>query len=248
MINQGMYVIHLHREEWGVGKVLEGRHGTTLRLWFEMGGEKRIGSGYHDMLRQVPTPLAFHVPSGDISPPRAVSGDKFNRDYFQGRWEFTFSRREREQFRSGVLVRQWAEQYPFLFGPEEVAAALSSSGKRSGSFFEWVSAVRLYEAQGYYSLVRDYASSLQSGKKGVVSELCGKVATGFMAAAPAKMQFPALLVYRPDLSEWFFCDVKGPGDIVRKSEGIFFPRLAEETGVGIFLITLSLSQGAIGLG
>lgn len=241
MISQGMFVIHLRRQEWGVGKVLEGRPGTSLRLWFEMGGEKKISAEYHDMLRQVATPRVFHVPSVNSSPPNSVSGDRFYRDYFVGKWEFTFSRREREQFRSGYLIRQWAEQYPFLFGPEEVSAALSSSGKRTGSFFEWVSAVRLYEARGYYSLLRDYAPSSQNGKHEFVGKLCGKVVTGFMAAAPAKTQFPDLLVYTPDLSEWYFCDVKGPGDIVRKSEETFFPRLADGTGAGIYLLTLSLS-------
>jgi hypothetical protein len=241
MINQGMYVTHLHRKEWGVGKVLEGHSGTTLRLWFELGGERKIGSEYHGMLQQVSAPQSFHVPSVKSSPPRTAAADKFQREYFNGRWEFTFSRPERERFKAGHLVRQWSEQYPFLFGPEDVEAALVPQAKGPGCFFEWASAVRLYEARGYYSLIRDYASPLQRRKQELVTTLCGEDSAGFMAEAGAKAQFPDLLVYTPDHSEWFFCDVKGPGDTVRKSEETFFPKLAATTGAGIFLVTLSLS-------
>jgi hypothetical protein len=241
MINQGMYVRHLHRSEWGVGKVLEGHPGTMLRLWFESGGERKIGSEYHGMLQQVSAPQSFHVPSVKSSPPKASAADKFQRDYFNGRWEFTFSRQERTRFKAGHLVRQWAEQYPFLFGPEDVEVALAHDGKGSGVFFEWVSAVRLYETRGYYCAMKDYASPLQHSKHEIVRTLCGEEAAVFMAEADAKSQFPDLLVYTPDHSEWFFCEVKGPGDTVRKSEETFFPKLAERTAAGIFLVTLSLA-------
>jgi len=235
-----MYVTHLHRKEWGVGKVLEGRSGTTLRLWFEQGGEKKIGSEYHGMLQRVAAPQSFHVPSVKSSPPKTAAADKFHREYFSGRWEFTYSRAERERFKAGHLVRQWAEQYPFLFGPEDLETASVPQAKGAGPFFEWAAAVRLYETRGYHSLLKDYASPLSPRKQELARTLCGEESAGFMEAAAAKSQFPDLLVFTPDHSEWFFCEVKGPGDIVRKSEETFFPTLAGKTGAGIFLVTLSL--------
>lgn len=239
-ITPGMYVTHIHRTEWGVGKVLEGRTGTALRLWFEMGGEKKIGADYHDMLQESPIPLSFHVPSTTSSPLKKAMADKFHREYFSGRWEFTFSRGERERFTAGHLIRQWAAKFPFLFDDQDVDRALASQTKGRGRFFEWAAAVRLFEARGYHCLVKDYASPLDPRKQELVRQLAGEELAGSLTDATGKALFPDLLVYTPDHSEWFFCEVKAPGDVVRKAEETAFPALAEKTLKPIYLVTLSL--------
>lgn len=231
-----MYVTHLHRQEWGVGKVLEGTAGTALRLWFELGGERKIGVDYHGMLQEAAAPMSFQVPTVTSTPPKKQALDKFHREYYAGRWEFTFSSHERARFKSGHLVQLWAERYPFLFDAEDVEQALAPPAKGSKILFAWAAAVRLYEARGYYSLLK-YSSSVNPRKVELLSKL---VAEGVIDEASPKAPVPDLLVYTPDLSESFFCAIKGPGDVVRKTEDTAFPSLSERTKKPIYLVTLSL--------
>ncbi len=47
-----------------------------------------------------------------------------------------------------------------------------------------------------------------------------------------------LLMYAPDMSDWFFCEVKGPGDRLRSEQMSKFEALAEVSGEPVRLMHL----------
>jgi hypothetical protein len=49
---------------------------------------------------------------------------------------------------------------------------------------------------------------------------------------------PDLLVYKPDLSDFYFCEVKGPRDRVRSVQAGFFRKLEERLGRPVHLAML----------
>ena len=44
------------------------------------------------------------------------------------------------------------------------------------------------------------------------------------------LQAPDLLMYAPDYSDWFFCEVKGPTDRLRSEQREYFEAIAELCG------------------
>ena len=57
-------------------------------------------------------------------------------------------------------------------------------------------------------------------------------------AENGRAQPPDLLMYAQDLSDWFFCEVKGPGDRLRAEQLSKFEALAETSGKAVRLLHL----------
>jgi hypothetical protein len=55
-------------------------------------------------------------------------------------------------------------------------------------------------------------------------------------------QCPDLLVYTPDRSEWFFCEVKGPQDKLRGKQIDFFQELERVSGKRIKVVNFKCAQ------
>ena len=70
---------------------------------------------------------------------------------------FTFHAAQREKFRTDRLAEEWREKYPLLFEDEDLAL-LRTAHQRMFHFFEGLSAILLYEATGYRSLVESYTA------------------------------------------------------------------------------------------
>jgi hypothetical protein len=51
-------------------------------------------------------------------------------------------------------------------------------------------------------------------------------------------QPPDLLMCAPDRSDYFFCEVKGPGDRLRSAQRAFFDALSEVSGKPIHMVRL----------
>jgi hypothetical protein len=144
---------------------------------------------------------------------------------------FVFCKSQRDRFRSGQLVREWRERYPKLFDKDDERVLLTDH-QRLYNFYEWLAAVLIFESMGYLSLVAKYTAKSHSLKHAPLrNSLPSIVADWVFTNEPGQ---PDLFVYSTDHKDWFFCEVKGPGDRMRlnqeKWKADFEAKLREQTG------------------
>jgi hypothetical protein len=128
---------------------------------------------------------------------------------------FTFHASQRERFRDGTLIEHWSTRYPELFDADDIRL-LETEHQRQYHFFEWLSAVLLFEATGYLSLVEGYTAKTHTAKRSRFAEVVGREM--FSWANDNQSGQPDLFVYRPGSDDWFFCEVKGGADRVRDNQ------------------------------
>lgn len=140
-------------------------------------------------------------------------------------------------FKNKLLVKEWANTYPFLFDEKDLSTALNQA-ERGYHFFEWLAAILLYHTEGLYSLVEKYQFKKHERKKDILSELTTNDVIEYMRSHPehGKTQCPDLLVYKPDSSDWFFLEVKSSSDKLSENQMEFFKALAEKSGKSVELI------------
>jgi len=144
-----------------------------------------------------------------------------------------FSEEDREQFRSGQLRDEWAEKYPQLFDEDDVRIARTQAHYH---FYEWFAAVHYYRGKGYLSLVEQYQFPLHQGKRLIITRLMSPDLIRFIETGSA--QAPDLLVYAPDYSDWYFCEVKGPGDRLSSKQTRWFLDLEAQSGKEVVVLYL----------
>jgi hypothetical protein len=144
---------------------------------------------------------------------------------------FPFSLDQREHFRTGELWRMWVEQYPMLFDADDRQLALGQA-HMGYHFYEWLAAILLHHATGYHALVGKYQFAKHSRKQEVVGALLpeGVRAVLHDVLTYGHTQGPDLLMFAPDYSAFFFCEVKGPKDSLKPAPRILFEALAKATG------------------
>lgn len=156
----------------------------------------------------------------------------------------------RERFQSGAGVRDWYEQFRgILFDGDDLRLAESQP---SYHFYEWLGAVVMHQATGYRCLLQKYQFAAHPHKQETLARLIpatlaaifdGQVARG---EGGNRMQGPDLLMYAPDESAFFFCEVKGPNDDLRPKQIRFFESVAEATGQRIELLRFyPFAHGAV---
>lgn len=152
-----------------------------------------------------------------------------------------YAQQQHTRFREAELLEAWAHAYPFLFDALDIANARSQA-KHGYHFVEWLSAIHLFHTHGLFSLQSKYLYKKHVAKGDVVDQLASPEVLAFLRTLTSTEYFqsPDLLSYRPDLSEWFFVEVKGPKDRMRDSQVEFFERLQEGCGVPIKLVSLSM--------
>lgn len=111
-------------------------------------------------------------------------------------------------------------------------------------FHEWLGAVLLHESTGYLALVEQYEFPVHKRKFEILRRLGSDDLLRLIAdrATWGGVQCPDLLVYSPDLSGWFFCEVKGPGDKIRDVQRQYFEAIGRVSGKDIALLTLRLGK------
>lgn len=119
--------------------------------------------------------------------------------------------RQRKRFRSGELPAEWARRYPELFDEDDLRLAANRSDYH---FYEWLGAVVIFSTTGYLGLVEKYEFRAHPRKVRIVEDMIS--AEALRAIRGGGTQCPDLLVYAPDRSDWFFCEVKGVGDRLRR--------------------------------
>lgn len=144
----------------------------------------------------------------------------------------------KQTFRDG-LWREWAERYPHLFDEEDVRLA-GTQATHGSHFHEWLGAIVLHQTTGYLSLVEKYQFSPHTRKQEMFRALapkavCDEVLGRSIGAGP---QCPDLVMYHPDLSDWFFCEVKGPRDTLRDEQIEFFAQLSSLSGRPVYCLSL----------
>lgn len=131
------------------------------------------------------------------------------------------------QFRTEELYSQWAVNYPMLFDKDDLRIA-NSQAEMGYHYYEWLSAILIFHSFGKYSLVEQYQFNNHRQKNEKLTRLTKSDVIDFMRFHPefGDVQCPDLLVYEPDYSEWFFCEVKSPKDRMREPQSEFFLALS----------------------
>jgi len=142
-----------------------------------------------------------------------------------------FTEEQRKRFRSGELVKEWAQIYKEIFDKDDKRL---KSNQNSYHFFEWLAAIVIYNSTGYLSLVEKYQFKKHERKQKILKrlfscEIITKICSG-------RVQNPDLLCYRPDFKDWFFCEVKGLPDKIRPSQSERFHELERLTGKKVYLV------------
>ena len=145
-------------------------------------------------------------------------------------------------WKNGRLWRHWADKYTEIFDDDDrrIAASQCRFGRH---FHEWLTAITLFKQFGLFSLVEKYNCFCHLRKQEFLKHF-GKTNLQLLPTILANKarrgpQCPDLLVFEPDRSWWFFCEVKGQGDKHRDSQIEWFNELQRATKVPIALITLS---------
>ena len=141
-------------------------------------------------------------------------------------YEIDFSVEDRERFRSGELARDWAERFPQLFGEAELRLALNQPKYH---FYEWLTAIHLFSDHGYLSLIEKYHFKGHPEAYARFQRITSPEIVDLLSGGGPgpRTQGPDLLTFRPDFSEWFFVEVKGPQDYVSNSQAELFHRLGQ---------------------
>lgn len=141
---------------------------------------------------------------------------------FYGKFEVGLA--ERESFINGPLRKTWFEKYPTLFDELDYSQAIHQPNYH---FYEWRAAILLYETTGNLSMLGKYQYPKHKRKREILSRLVDPQVFDLVINSKKlyHVQCPDLLVYTPDLSDYFFCEVKGCTDRIRKEQLILFDEL-----------------------
>ena len=129
---------------------------------------------------------------------------------------FTYHSAQRDRFRSGSLADEWAARYPMIFDQADRELV---KNQPTYHFFEWLSAVLLYEATGLLILVESYTVSTHPKKREKLQEIVGTDIFSWLAEKESGQ--PDLFAFRPGTEEWFFCEVKGGPDKERDNQRVW---------------------------
>lgn len=146
-----------------------------------------------------------------------------------------FEPAQRAEFAAGPLRQRWRREYPQLFDPQD---AVLAEHQPAYHFYEWLAAIILHHATGYRGLVGKYQFDNHPRKRAIVAKLLGPAVRDLLDARTTwgRTQGPDLLMYAPDLSDWFFCEAKGPRDTLSDRQRAFFSALAKASGRAIRLV------------
>jgi hypothetical protein len=147
---------------------------------------------------------------------------------------------QRERFISGKLWQEWYSKYPNLFDIDDVRLA-ESQAKLGYHFYEWLAAIMLYHTTGYLSLIEQYQCKNHKRKQEIIRQINSQSLSKAISyrSDNKNIQCPDLLVYTADLSDWFFCEVKGE-DKLSYAQKIHFQAFADLIGKPIRLIQFKL--------
>jgi hypothetical protein len=155
---------------------------------------------------------------------------------FPVRAKFFSCEQLRQRWTKGQLAAEYANSYPQLFDDQDLQIAKKQPEQH---FHEWLCAVLLYHTGGWLSLVEQYGYKSHLRKRQVLESLVAEKKVRdclYERGKGACVQNPDLFVYKPDLSEWFLCEVKGPRDQLHDTQVAAFLDIREHIDREIYLI------------
>jgi hypothetical protein len=153
---------------------------------------------------------------------------------------------QRARWQSGQLAQEWRTRFPDLFDDDDLRIAASQPGVH---FYEWLGAIVLHHTTGYLSLVEKYEFAAHARKQQIVDQLLPpSVRDVLRDRSQGRAQAPDLLMYAEDLSDWFFCEVKGPRDRLRDEQVRKFGLLADLTARPVRLLEFNLDRASPAIG
>jgi len=154
---------------------------------------------------------------------------------------FFYSKKQRTRFKRRELLNEWYEQYRQIFDEDDLRITVNQTDRH---FFEWLSAILIYQSTGYLSLVEKYQYKRHQRKNRILEMF---VDSGQITAELydlimnrkkygfGRSQCPDLFVYLPDGSDWHFCEAKGE-DAITTSQMKYFEKLSEVSRKKIHLM------------
>lgn len=150
---------------------------------------------------------------------------------------FPVTQAQRERYKCGELWLQWFKDYPNIFHESDQKVA-ENDGHRGVGFYESLAAILIYNLTGYVSLVDYYQYRPHARKNEIFRQLVGDELAD--SAYQTKTYCPDLLVYKPDLSNWYFVEVKGPTDRLRPNQVELFAHLQSITHKSVYILQFTL--------
>lgn len=164
---------------------------------------------------------------------------------FQMLGEFEVYAKQRERFLDGELRETWFKMYhPGIFDTDDLQMARNQASPQRYHFYEWLAAIQIFQSTGYLSLVEKYQFEPHVRKQEIFKQVTATQYDDFMTCKKkyGRQQFPDLLVYAPDYSDWYFCEVKGHTDKLSEKQEKFFAELVELSGKPIRLVKYRLKK------
>ena len=141
--------------------------------------------------------------------------------------EFEYDPQERASWIAGELQDSWFDKYPDLFDSDDLRITLKQRRKH---YFEWKGAIQLFESDGWFSLIEKFRCKNHKKKQETLRKLLPDRPDIIKFMREAKRNSPDILAYRPDYSDYFFCEMKGGSDRLRQPQIEHFKALHELTG------------------
>ena len=95
----------------------------------------------------------------------------------------------------------------------------------------------LFNATGYHSIFGGYGLGTHPQKNMLVKSLVSEKTWEFILDKSTSHPMPPdVFAYTPDRSDYFFCEVKGPGDHLRDTQARYFQALQELSGKPVYTV------------
>lgn len=135
------------------------------------------------------------------------------------------------------LAEQWASAYPALFDENDLQ---NTRLQPRNHFCEWFAAIHLFHRDGLYSLVEKYLFTGHARKTSLLNRLLSDSQLTILHDIHTllRSQPPDLLVFTPDLTRFWFAEIKGPGDKIRPRQLQSHAAIQKRLRVPVELITV----------
>jgi VRR-NUC domain len=148
----------------------------------------------------------------------------------------TYPKELMNTWRTGALARRWRQEFPDLFRARdyEIIQNQFVHGFHLGEWF----VARHYWTQGHRVLIEKYAFESHPEAYAIAAHLLGKSGLEFIHAHRLSCQPPDLLIYEPDMSSFFFAEVKRHRDRMKPAQQEFFETLERRFGCRVVVVSL----------
>jgi hypothetical protein len=167
--------------------------------------------------------------------------------FFETWGEIKYNQNQKDRYKNKELPRKWFKQYPNIFDEDDLRIT-QKQAEDGYHFYEWLTAVVLFEQFGLLSLVEQYQFKNHLVKQSILNKILSKDLFELITNHSenfGNVQCPDLFVYKPDLSDWFIVEVKGDRDKLRDNQRRFFSVLSENTNKPVYVVNVKRTNEEI---